>query len=195
MESPTKIIKETLAASAEVKKKIATQCTADIEQAAHLIADAFKAGNKLLLCGNGGSAADAQHIATELIIRLSAERSRMSLPAVALTTDTSTLTAGANDFGFERVFSRQVEGLGNEGDVLLGISTSGNSENVLLAADMAVAKRMQTIGLLGGNGGKAKEKFEHTIIVPSDLASRIQEGHITIGHILCDLIERLLFDW
>ena len=146
-----------------------------------------------LLCGNGGSAADCQHIATELMIRLSHHIQRPALPAIALTTDTSNLTAGGNDIGFENVFARNIEGLGTNGDVLLAISTSGNSPNVIKAVEMAHQKGMQAIGFLGGSGGKLKSIVDLPIIIPSSNVQRIQEGHITIAHIICELVEDKLY--
>lgn len=168
-------------------------CFDEILSAVDLISSAYKNGKKLLLCGNGGSAADSQHIATEFMIRLSHHINRPALPAIALTTDTSNLTAGGNDIGFENVFARNVEGLGNEGDVLIAISTSGNSPNILKAVDMAKQKNIKTIGLLGGSGGKLKSKVDLPIIIPSENTQRIQEGHITTAHIICELVEDELY--
>jgi len=146
-----------------------------------------------MLCGNGGSAADCQHIATEFVIRLSHEFKRPSLPAIALTTDTSNLTAGSNDIGFENVFARSVEGLGRKGDVLLAISTSGNSKNILNAVKTAKSKGVFSIGLLGGTGGSIKNETDLNIIIPATNTQRIQEGHITAGHIICEIVEREMF--
>lgn len=178
--------------SAETKKKIAEACTPSILKAADVMINAFQNKKKVLLCGNGGSAADSQHIATELVVRLN-QKERPALPAIALTTDTSNLTAGANDLGFDRVFARSVEALGEEGDVLIALSTSGNSQNVNNAIRKAKEKGMQVIGLLGKGGGRSKELVDIAIIVTSEDTQRIQEGHITIGHILCGLIEQELF--
>ena len=147
----------------------------------------------LLLCGNGGSAADCQHLATEFVIRMSPTIKRPGIPAIALTTDSSLLTAGANDFGYDNVFTRSVETLGNPGDVLIGITTSGRSESVNLAFKMAKSKGMATIGFLGRDGGAAKDLVDLAIIIPSDDTQRIQEGHITIGHIICGLVEREMY--
>lgn len=144
-------------------------------------------GYKILLCGNGGSAADAQHLAAELIGRFVKER--RSLAAVALTTDTSILTSIANDYSYDTVFERQVEGLGRSGDVLIGISTSGNSENVLRAMKKARDIGMHTIGLTGEDGGKLKAICDLTLTVPSRITARIQEMHILAGHIICELVE------
>ena len=188
-----KFISESLNESADTKKKILNECKDDILKAVELLSKTFKNGNKLLLCGNGGSAADCQHIATELMIRLSHHIQRPALPAIALTTDTSNLTAGGNDIGFENIFARNVEGLGNNGDVLLAISTSGNSTNVIKAVDTAHNKKMKVVGFLGGNGGKLKGIVDLPIIIPSSNVQRIQEGHITVAHIICELVEDELY--
>jgi len=188
-----KFITDSLIESAETKTKILKECKSDILKAVELLVNCFKNGNKLLLCGNGGSAADCQHIATELMIRLSHHIQRPALPAIALTTDTSNLTAGGNDIGFENVFARNVEGLGNKGDVLLAISTSGNSPNVIKAVEMAHKKGMKVISFLGGNGGKLKPLVDLSIVIPSSNAQRIQEGHITVAHIICELVEEELY--
>lgn len=149
--------------------------------------EALKAGNKVLFCGNGGSAADAQHLAAELIGRF--QKERRSLASIALTTDTSILTAVANDYGYDEVFARQVEGLGRSGDVLIGISTSGNSANVVKAALKARDTRMHTIAFTGEGGGKLKDICDITFAVPSKVTARIQEMHIMVGHIICELVE------
>ncbi len=186
-------IEAELNASAATKRNIIDQCSDTISQAVDLIVGSLHQGKKILLCGNGGSAADAQHIATEFIIRMSPSITRPAIPAIALTTDSSMLTAGANDIGYDNVFARAVEGLGTAGDVLVGISTSGTSESVNRAVSTARSKGMLTIGLLGKAGGKTKELVDIAIIVPSHDTQRIQEGHITIGHILCGLIEREMY--
>jgi len=188
-----KFIIDSLTESAETKHKIKDQSIESIIKAVDLLSACFKNGNKLLLCGNGGSAADCQHIATELMIRLNHNIQRPALPAIALTTDTSNLTAGGNDIGFENVFARNVEGLGTKGDVLLAISTSGNSPNVVKAAEMAHKKEMKVIGFLGGNGGKLKDIVNLPIVIPSLNVQRIQEGHITVAHIICELVEDKLY--
>jgi D-sedoheptulose 7-phosphate isomerase len=158
-----------------------------IAQAAKELCSAFERGNKVLLFGNGGSAADAQHIAAEWIGRF--RRERRPLPAIALTTDTSILTAVGNDYGYDQVFVRQVQGLGQKGDIAIAISTSGNSPNVLLATEAASEIGMITIGLTGRNGGKLGPMTRYHFNVPHDLSARIQEVHIMIGHILCDLVD------
>lgn len=188
-----KFITDSLTQSSETKLKIISECSDDILSASELIIDAFRSGNKLLLCGNGGSAADCQHIAAELVIRLSHKIKRPALPAIALTTDTSFLTAAGNDIGFENVFARGVEGLGNIGDALIAISTSGNSENIIRAVQSAKSKVMKTIGLLGGDGGKLKSLVDLPIVIPSANVQRIQEGHITVAHIICEIIEEELY--
>jgi D-sedoheptulose 7-phosphate isomerase len=188
-----KFINDSLIESSETKIKIQKECLNEILSAVEIITNAYKNNRKLLLCGNGGSAADCQHIATELMIRLSHHINRPALPAIALTTDSSNLSAGGNDIGFENVFARNVEGLGNEGDVLLAISTSGNSPNILKAADKAKEKKIKVIGFLGGNGGKLKDRVDLPVIIPSVNTQRIQEGHITVAHIICELVEEELY--
>ncbi len=188
-----KFIIDSLNESADVKRKTIEFCKDAIKQAAELLIETFGGGNKLLLCGNGGSAADAQHIAAEFMIRLSHDLNRPAIPAIALTTDSSNLTAGGNDIGYENVFARNVSGLGNRGDVLIAISTSGNSENVIKAVKTAGEKGIKTIGFLGGSGGKLKDLVNVAIVVPSESTQRIQEAHITVGHILCEIIERKLY--
>ena len=184
---------ESLKESALTKTDMINACGDDILAAINLFVDAFKNGKKLLLCGNGGSAADCQHLATEFMIRLNHELNRPAIPAIALTTDTSNLTAGGNDIGFENVFARNVEGLGAEGDILMAVSTSGNSGNVIKAVEMAKRKGMKVVGFLGGTGGKLKELVDVAIIIPSANVQRIQEGHITAGHIIFELTELELY--
>ncbi|MCU7500868.1 MAG: SIS domain-containing protein [Ignavibacteria bacterium] len=184
---------ESLKESAETKLKIGQECSGDILQAADMLMDAFKKGKKLLLCGNGGSAADCQHIAAEFMIRLSHHINRPALPAIALTTDTSNLTAGGNDIGFENIFARLIEGLGNEGDILLAISTSGNSRNIIKAVEKAKSRNMKVIGFLGGTGGMLKDMVDLPVTIPSANTQRIQEGHITVAHIVCELVESGLY--
>jgi D-sedoheptulose 7-phosphate isomerase len=188
-----KFIIDSLNESSETKLRIKDQLAEEIINAVDILIAAYKDGNKLLLCGNGGSAADCQHIATELMIRLSHNIQRPALPAIALTTDTSNLTAGGNDIGFENVFARNVEGLGVLGDVLLAISTSGNSPNLIKAVEKAHSKGMKVIGFLGGNGGELKSLVDLPIVIPSSNTQRIQEGHITIAHIICELVEDKLY--
>lgn len=178
--------------SAEIKRQIAETCVDSILVAADLITEAFRLGGKVLLCGNGGSAADCQHMAAEFVSCLTMDFDRPGLPAIALTTDTSFLTAFANDFGFEGVFERQVQTLGNPGDVLIGISTSGNSTNVIRAVEAARAANMHTLVLIGSSGS-LKGMANVAISVPSANTQHIQEAHIAIEHILCGLVERYLF--
>jgi len=177
--------------SAKIKTTMAQTLSAIIAEAAQIILDAYKAGGKVLLIGNGGSAADAQHIAAELAGRFKLDRT--GLPAIALTTNTSVLTALANDYGYERVFSHQLEALAKDKDVLIAITTSGTSPNILKAVEMAHSKGVTVIGLTGAKGGKLKDSADLTIMVPSDDTPRIQEAHITIGHIICHLVEKGLF--
>lgn len=188
-----KFITDSLAESSETKLKMQMACAEDILSAVDLMVNAYRKNGKVLLCGNGGSAADCQHIATELMIRLNHQISRPALAAIALTTDSSNLTAGGNDIGYENVFARNVQGLGNEGDVLIAISTSGNSGNIVKAVNMAKQKKMNTIGFLGGNGGKLKPLVDVSIVIPSANVQRIQEGHITVAHIICELTELELY--
>ncbi len=188
-----KFISASLKESSEVKLKIEQECKTPILNAVELISASYRKSHKLLLCGNGGSAADCQHIATEFMIRLSHDFKRPALAAIALTTDSSNLTAGGNDIGFENVFARNVEGLGNPGDVLLAISTSGNSANIIKAVEKAKGKDIKVIGLLGGTGGKLKSQVDIPIVIPSSNVQRIQEGHITCAHIICELVENELY--
>lgn len=175
----------------EVMAAVERELLPAIEKGAELLIAAFKSGNKLLVMGNGGSAADAQHFAAEMVGRFKLERP--ALPALALTTDTSILTAIGNDYGFDRVFLRQVEAHAVAGDVVVGISTSGNSPNVQAALKLAAERGCRTVALLGRDGGSIKEVAELSLIVPSNDTPRIQEGHIAIIHILCDLVEKTLF--
>lgn len=188
-----KFIADSLKESSEVKLKIENACKAEILVAVQSLVDTFRNGKKLMLCGNGGSAADCQHIAAEFVIRLSHHIQRPSLPAIALTTDTSNLTAGGNDIGWENVFARSIEGLGNAGDVLIAISTSGNSPNIIKAVEQAKSKNIFVVGFLGGTGGKLKDKVDLPIIIPSANTQRIQEGHITVAHIICELVETEMY--
>lgn len=162
----------------------------DIDKASKMMINALKNGNKIMTCGNGGSAADSQHFAAELSGRYLEDRE--GLACVALTTDTSALTAIGNDFGFEFIFSRQVEALAKSGDILLAISTSGNSQNIIKAIDTAKSKGCKTIGLSGKDGGKMNDCVDLNIVIPSSSTPRIQEMHLLIEHILCNLIEREL---
>lgn len=162
-----------------------------IAQTAETIAHGLRTGHKVLFFGNGGSAADAQHLAAELVGRFGPDR--LPLPAISLTTDTSVLTAVGNDYGYEKVFARQIEALGQAGDTAVAISTSGNSPSVIEAIDVARSKGLFTIGLSGETGGKMKDRVEVLFRVPSRETPRIQETHILLGHILCELVDRELF--
>jgi D-sedoheptulose 7-phosphate isomerase len=187
-------ILEQLEESAETKKQTIDACTNSVLKAVDLILGSIRNRGKIMFCGNGGSAADSQHLATEMVVRLSHDIERPGLPALALTTDTSILTAGGNDIGFDNVFARQVEALGNPEDVLLVISTSGNSTNILKALKMAKEKNMKSIGLLGTTGGKCRDQVNIPIIIPSDNTQRIQEAHITLGHVIIEIVERDLHE-
>ena len=176
-----------LTAVAAVRDKLAP----DIAGLAERAVACLRGGHKILLCGNGGSASDAQHLATELVGRFVAERP--GLAAVALTADTSALTAISNDYGFERVFARQVQALGRPGDLLIAISTSGDSPNVVAAAIEARALGIATVGLLGRSGGKLRGLVDLAVVVPGEETARIQEAHILIGHLMCALIDAAMF--
>jgi D-sedoheptulose 7-phosphate isomerase len=184
-------IKAQLQSHAETMVQVERQLTDRLAAAVEMVSSALAAGNKLLVMGNGGSAGDAQHLAAEIVGRFKLER--RGLPAIALTTDSSILTAIANDYGFEQVFRRQVEALAAPGDVVIGISTSGNSPNVLAALTLARELECRTIGFLGRDGGTIRPAVDLDLTVPSQDTPRIQEGHITMIHILCDLVERRLF--
>src|SRR5712691_9138247 len=177
--------------SLETKRRFFEAHGDEVERVAEMIAASLNAGGKLLLFGNGGSAADAQHIAGELVNRFL--QNRRALPAVALTTDGGVLTCIANDTGFENVFARQIEALGAKGDVCLAISTSGTSPNVVVACERARAQEMKVIGLLGRDGGSVASLCDLALIVPSNDTQRIQETHNLVGHILCELVEQELF--
>ncbi len=163
----------------------------EIEKVARKCVELYRGPNKTILAGNGGSAADAQHIAAELVGRYGFDRP--SIPSLALTTDTSNLTAIGNDYGYDKVFSRQLEGMGQSGDIFIGISTSGNSINIINAFNSAKEKGITTVALVGKDGGKMAQLADISLIVPSNSTPRIQESHILIGHILCDIIEKEIF--
>ena len=188
----TDSLRELLVKSADVKRHMADMCSAGAMEAAHMIAVSLQAGGKLMLCGNGGSAGDSQHLAAEFVATLDHRRPRAGLAALALTTDTSFLTAYANDFGFEGVFSRQVETLGHEGDVLIGISTSGNSANVVAACLAARQKGIKIIAMTGDGGGRLAEHADILLAVPSSVTMHIQESHIALGHAITLAVEQLL---
>lgn len=184
-------VRATLEESARVKRLVAESLAPEIARAAEWVAEAFRSGRRVLLFGNGGSAADAQHLAAEWTGRLS--RERRALPATALTANTSDLTALGNDYGFERVFARQMEAHGSAGDVAVAISTSGDSANVLAAVEEAARIGVRTVGLLGRKGGKLAPRVDLALVVPSDDTQRIQESHIAIGHAIAEAVDALLF--
>lgn len=189
--NPLENIQFQLDESAQIKVALKEKYSNTILDTAQVIIDSLKSGGKLLVCGNGGSAADSQHFAAEFVGRYLRERD--PLPAIALTTDTSILTAVGNDYSYDDIFKKQVEALGSANDVFVGLSTSGNSENVLRAIKVAKQKGIKTIGLVGKGGGEIAKQVDYPIVVPSNLSGRIQEGHITIIHIWCDLVESAMF--
>jgi len=176
-----------------LRRAVVEQLGPQILDMAAVVSGVIGSGGKLLIAGNGGSAADASHFAAEMIVRLTAERNRQSLPAIALGMDPSVATAAANDFGYEKVFARQIEGLGHKGDMLLVISTSGNSANLVHAVRTAHERGLLTAALLGGRGGELVKQVERSLIVPHSSTQRIQEEHIFIIHLLVELIESDLF--
>jgi D-sedoheptulose 7-phosphate isomerase len=188
----TELINSSLREGAELRAIVARDCSSVIFEAASLIGGCLRNGGKLLFFGNGGSAADAQHLAAEFVGRFVSERA--ALAAISLTTDSSILTAVGNDYGFDRVFARQVQALGRPGDVVVAISTSGNSPNVLEAVKEAKKHGLNGIGLTGKDGGALAREARVTITVDSDSTARIQECHIAIGHIFCELVERDLIE-
>lgn len=184
-------IKSLFKESIEVKEETLKRQSKVIAKIAQRVIRCYRQGKKVILFGNGGSAADAQHIAAELVCRF--QKERKSLPAIALTTDTSALTAIGNDYGFDKIFSRQVESMAEEGDVAIGISTSGNSVNVIEGIKEAKKRGAYTVGFIGQTGGKLKNIVDLALCVPSEKTARIQETHITVGHIICELAEEELF--
>ena len=181
-------IKKQILESARIKEEMARSVVLDIHKAAEMLIDCINSGGKIYWCGNGGSASDAQHLATELMGGMS-DHDRMPIPSIALTTDSSFITAWSNDIGFDSVFSRQIQGLGQEDDVLIGISTSGNSKNIVKAIKQAKYKKLKTITFTGRDGGKLDGLADVTIKVPSKNTQRIQEAHIMVGQILCSIVE------
>jgi phosphoheptose isomerase len=186
------LIRTRLIESNQVRSLVLEQCADDIIRAADAIAHSFAAGGKLLLCGNGGSAADCQHLAAEFVSRLRKDFERRALPALALTTDTSFLTAYANDCGYDGVFARQIEAFANRGDVVIGISTSGSSPNIVRALQQASTAGCITIALVG-EGGCLREIADITVSIPSSKTQYIQECHLSVEHLLCELVEETLF--
>ena len=183
------IPRERLLALAELASLTAETLSTEIEGVAQLTRVALDGGGRLFFCGNGGSAADAQHLAAEYVVRFQLERK--PLAALALTTDTSVLTAGGNDLGFAEVFARQVRALARAGDVLFLHSTSGESENLLLAADTARELGVTTVALLARGGGQLRSLVDHALVVPTEVTARAQEIHLAIGHVICELVERV----
>lgn len=191
---PKKIAETALIDGLTARRETLENKINDIVEIGLLCAKAIENGNKLLLCGNGGSAADAQHLAAELLIRLRPNVTRQTLPAIALAMDSSTLTACGNDLGYDQLFARMVEALGNADDVLIGITTSGKSKNVNLAFEKAKAKGIHTVGFLGGTGGESLQICDLSFVAPSKITGRIQELHITAGHIVMEIVEEYLID-
>ena len=185
-------ISNIVADSLEVKRRYFAEHAEEVARAASMIAAAFSTGGKVLLCGNGGSSTDAQHIAGEFVNQFM-NKGRHALPALALSTDGGVLTSIANDTGFEQVFARQIEAFGARGDVLIAISTSGTSANIVAAVEQAGKMELKVIGLLGRDGGRVAPLCDLALIVPSADTQRIQETHNLVGHILCELVERTLF--
>ena len=185
--------RQIISTSADVKRAMLDACAKDIDIAANIMTDAVKNGKKILWCGNGGSAADAQHMATELMGGLR-DHDRPAIASIALTTASSFLTAWSNDTAFNTIFSRQLDGLGKAGDVLVAISTSGNSENIVQAVEKAKAMDMVVIILTGQSGGKLGDKGEVVIRIPSDDTQRIQEGHLLAEHIMCEMVENAILN-
>lgn len=188
------LIKNSINESVKTKNKILND--KNILQSINILSDkitkSILKGGKLLICGNGGSAADAQHLAAELLVRLRPHINRSSIPALSLATDTSSITACGNDFHFDEIYSRVIESLGQKNDILMCISTSGNSKNIINAIKVANKKGIETVCLTGGNGGKLKKLSKNLLIIPSKITARIQESHIMIGHIMMELIEDAL---
>ncbi|KPJ63736.1 MAG: phosphoheptose isomerase [Syntrophobacter sp. DG_60] len=185
------IIAKVLKESLRIKKDVISKDTAKFIDLAEYISRAFNNDKKLMICGNGGSAADAQHIAAEFVNRFQLER--QPLPAMALTTDTSIITSVANDYGYEEIFSKQIKALGVEGDILLAISTSGRSGNILSAIRTAKEGGLYTVGLMGGDGGEMLTLVDLALVVESNQTPRIQEAHILAGHLICELVDYILF--
>lgn len=189
---PTRVA-DIIGDSITTKQLLAATCANSIVATGTVLCDAAVTRNMIMFCGNGGSAADSQHLAAELVIRLRGNVNRAAIPALALTVDPSIMTAGGNDIGFENVFARGVEAYGRPGDVLVAISTSGTSANVVNAVLECKKRGVRSVGLLGGSGGILAELCDASVIVPSSVTARIQESHILIGHIWCEMIEERLF--
>ncbi len=188
-ENSKKLIQMAAVEGALLRQKVANELSEPLVGLAETLSGIIGSGGKLLLAGNGGSAADASHFAAEMIVRLTSDRNRQALPAISLNTDMCVLTAASNDYGYESIFARQVQGLGHAGDALMVISTSGNSENLIKAVDAASEMKMLTVGLLGGDGGKLGRMVDKKLIIPHRSVQRIQEEHIFLIHLLVELIE------
>lgn len=191
--SQKSLVEKQIQESLDLKQKVKGEFASEIVRLAQILSSGLKQNKKIFFCGNGGSAADAIHLTAELIVRLSPDSKRKPLPAIALNTNVATLTACANDFGFEQIFSRQIEALGQKGDFLFTLSTSGKSKNLIEAAKISKKRGLKIIGFLGNRGGELIKYTDYAIVVPSQNTPRIQEVHIMLGHILCDLIEKNLF--
>ncbi len=186
-----KVIKA-FAESVDVKNRFVQQYADMVSEVATMIASTFSAGGKIIIFGNGGSSTDASHIAAEFVGRF--KRERPGLPAISLNTDMAVITALSNDYGYEEVFSRQLKALAHDGDIVLAISTSGNSPNVLKAVEAAKRRKLRVVGFTGEDGGKLASRVQYTFKVPSKVTARVQETHITVGHILCELVDDILFE-
>ncbi len=186
--SQSDVVRDHLNALSELVGVVTESMSDDIERMAEETVDVLSQGGRIFFCGNGGSAADAQHLAAEYVVRF--RREREALPALALTTDTSVLTAGGNDYGFDTIFARQVEAFARSGDLLFLHSTSGESENLLRAAEVARELGVRTVALLARGGGRLKNAVDRALVVPTNSTARAQELHLTIGHIVCDLVDR-----
>ncbi len=184
-------IKDILLESIQVKEEVLRTSVGKIKEIADIVIDSLKKNGKVIIFGNGGSASDSQHIAAELVGRF--KKDRAALAAIALTTNTSILTALANDYGYEIVFAKQVEALGQKNDVAIGISTSGKAKNVVMAIKQAKKMGMKTIALTGADGGELVKMTDMSLVIPSSITARIQEAHITIGHIVCELVEQAFY--
>ena len=185
-------IQDKLLESIQVKEELMRSCIGQIVQIVNCVIDSLRKGGKIIFFGNGGSAADSQHLAAEFVGRF--KKDRKALAAIALTTDTSILTSLANDYGYEVIFAKQIEALGNKGDVAVGISTSGKAKNVIQGIKRAKEANLKTVALTGGDGGILSKTADINLVVPSKVTARIQEAHITIGHIICELTEEALCD-
>ena len=185
-------LKNLIQESIDIKKKL-IDCEPEIKKSIRLIYNSIKSGGKIFLCGNGGSAADADHLAAEFIVRLRPKFNRKSIPAISLSSNTSVITACGNDFSFNKIFTRSLEGLYDKKDVLIAISTSGNSKNIIDVLKYCKKNKINSIGLLGNNGGAARKYCKINLVVPSSNTARIQEVHILIGHIICSLVEKEVF--